>query len=167
MRKTGTKSLPALARLALAGEAQAVLDALRAEGFIKPGIEVDAQQVLDYLLPLLEPVAVPRFRFTREWLRHQAVRLGDPRSPAAQLGRMLNLPPAYLLIHRVTLGTIGVLSQLGGEAAFREEMARWQPGFAEPGSDLAAEAAAADARRVDAPEAIPTPQAALVAPAPG
>ncbi len=156
-----------LARLALAGEAQAVLDALRAEGFIKPGIEVDAQQVLDYLLPLLEPVAVPRFRFTREWLRHQAVRLGDPRSPAAQLGRMLNLPPAYLLIHRVTLGTIGVLSQLGGEAAFREEMARWQPGFAEPGSDLAAEAAAADARRVDAPEAIPTPQAALVAPAPG
>lgn len=156
-----------LARLALAGEAQAVLDALRAEGFIKPGIEVDAQQVLDYLLPLLEPVAVPRFRFTREWLRHQAVRLGDPRSPAAQLGRMLNLPPAYLLIHRVTLGTIGVLSQLGGEAAFREEMARWQPGFAEPGSDLAAEAAAADARRVDTPEAIPTPQAALVAPAPG
>ncbi len=156
-----------LARLALAGEAQAVLDALRAEGFIKPGIEVDAQQVLDYLLPLLEPVAVPRFRFTREWLRHQAVRLGDPRSPAAQLGRMLNLPPAYLLIHRVTLGTIGVLSQLGGEAAFREEMARWQPGFAEPGSELAAEAAAADARRVDPPEAIPTPQAALVAPAPG
>ena len=156
-----------LARLALRGEADEVLAALRAEGFVLPGIEVDAAEVLDYLLPLLEPVAVPRFRFTREWLRHQAVRLGDPRSPAAQLGRQLNLPPSYLLIHRVTLGTIGVLCQLHGEAAFRDEMSRWQPGFAEPGSSLAAEAAAADARRVDPPPAVPTPdQTAVVLPPP-
>ena len=72
------------------------------------------------------------FRFTRAWLRAQALRIGDPRSPAAALGRQLNLPPSYLLIHRVTLGTIGVLCQLDGEAAFRAEMERWQPGFAAP-----------------------------------
>ncbi len=156
-----------LARMALAGRAEEVLAALRAEGFVKPGIEVDAEAVLEYLLPLLEPVAVPRFRFTREWLRHQAVRLGDPRSPASQLGRMLNLPPSYLLIHRVTLGTIGVLCQLTGEAAFREEMMRWQPGFAEPGSDLAQQAAAAEARRIDPPPGVPTTaQTAVVAPPP-
>ncbi|MFN2523764.1 MAG: ABC1 kinase family protein [Mycobacteriales bacterium] len=119
-----------IARLALAGDAQAVLALLRAEGFVKPTIEVDAEAVLDYLRPLLEPVAGPTFRFSRTWLRAEAVRVGDPRSPAAQLGRQLNLPPTYLLIHRVTLGTIGVLCQLGGEAAFRTEMERWQPGFA-------------------------------------
>ncbi len=146
-----------LARLALKGEAGTVLEALREEGFVRPKFDLDAEQVLDYLLPLLEPVAAPTFRFTREWLRAQAMRLGDPRSPASQLGRQLNLPPAYLLIHRVTLGTIGVLCQLQGEAAFREEMMRWQPGFAEPGSPLAAEAAAADARRVEAPPAVPSP----------
>ena len=72
------------------------------------------------------------FRFDRPWLRHQAIRLGDPRSPAAQLGRQLNLPPSYLLIHRVTMGTIGVLCQLGGVADYRSEMERWQPGFAVP-----------------------------------
>jgi hypothetical protein len=77
-------------------------------------------------------VALPTFRFSREWLRAEAIRLGDPRSPANQLGRQLNLPPAYLLIHRVTLGTIGVLCQLSGEAAYRDEMERWQPGFAAP-----------------------------------
>ena len=155
-----------LARMALAGQAREVLEALRAEGFVKPEVQVDADEVLDYLLPLLEPVNVPQFRFTREWLRAQAVRLGDPRSPAAQLGRQLNLPPAYLLIHRVTLGTIGVLCQLAGEAAFREEMMRWQPGFAEPGSALAAEAAAADARRVE-PPLVPTPEeTAVVEPPP-
>ncbi|MCU1672063.1 MAG: hypothetical protein JWN77_176 [Frankiales bacterium] len=119
-----------IARLALAGDAQAVLALLRAEGFVKPTIEVDAEAVLDYVRPLLEPIAGPTFRFSREWLRSEAMRVGDPRSPAAQLGRQLNLPPSYLLIHRVTLGTIGVLCQLGGEAGFRSEMERWQPGFA-------------------------------------
>ena len=48
-----------------------------------------------------------------------------------------------------------MLCQLTGEAPFREEMARWQPGFAEPGSDLEAEASAADARRVDTPVVVP------------
>jgi predicted unusual protein kinase regulating ubiquinone biosynthesis (AarF/ABC1/UbiB family) len=121
-----------LSRLALEGRGAEVLEALRAEGFVKPSIEVDADKVLDYLLPLLEPIASERFRFSREWLRREAVRVGDPRSPAAQLGRQLNLPPSYLLIHRVTLGTIGVLCQLGGEAPFRELMKTWHPGFADP-----------------------------------
>ena len=156
-----------LARMALHGDAQGVLESLRVEGFVKSTVQVDAEQVLDYLRPLLEPVGQDTFTFTREWLRPQAVRLGDPRSPAAQLGRQLNLPPAYLLIHRVTLGTIGVLCQLNGEARFREEMMRWQPGFAEPGSHLAREAAAADARRPPAPAGIPTPeQTAVVQPPP-
>ena len=118
-----------LARLALEGDAEAVMAELRREGFIKPKVVLDAQELLDYLRPLLEPVATDRFRFSRAWLRGQAIRLGDPRSPAAALGRQLNLPPSYLLIHRVTMGTIGVLCQLGGEADFRAEMERWQPGF--------------------------------------
>jgi predicted unusual protein kinase regulating ubiquinone biosynthesis (AarF/ABC1/UbiB family) len=119
-----------IARLALEGDAAAVLAALRDEGFVKASVQVDADALLDYLAPLLEPIAGPSFRFSRPWLRTQAVRLGDPRSPAAQLGRQLNLPPSYLLIHRVTMGTIGVLCQLGGEADYRSEMERWQPGFA-------------------------------------
>jgi len=121
-----------LARLALAGEAEQVLAGLREEGFVKGAIEVDPDEVLSYLLPLLEPVDGPSFRFSRAWLREQAIRIGDPRSPAAQLGRQLNLPPAYLLIHRVTMGTIGVLCQLGGTADYRAEVERWQPGFAAP-----------------------------------
>jgi predicted unusual protein kinase regulating ubiquinone biosynthesis (AarF/ABC1/UbiB family) len=121
-----------IARLALEGDAEAVLTALRAEGFVKDSVTVDAQALLDYVRPLLEPVRADSYRFTRAWLRSQALRLGDPRSPAAQLGRQLNLPPSYLLIHRVTLGTIGVLCQLDGEARFRDEMERWQPGFTAP-----------------------------------
>jgi predicted unusual protein kinase regulating ubiquinone biosynthesis (AarF/ABC1/UbiB family) len=121
-----------LARMTLDGDADGVLEAMRVEGFVRPGVEVDAHAVLEYLLPVLEPVAGETFAFDRAWLRTQAARLADPRSPAAQLGRRMNLPPSYMLIHRVTLGTIAVLCQLGGVAAYRSEAERWMPGFAAP-----------------------------------
>lgn len=120
-------------RLALAGDAEAVETELRGEGFIKPSIELQAQEVLDYLLPLVAPVAEERFQFTRDWLREEATRISDPRSPAYDLGKHLNLPPTYMLIHRVTLGGIGVLCQLEAEGPFRAEMQRWLPGFADGG----------------------------------
>src|SRR4051812_15670706 len=119
-----------LVRLALEGRADDVLDGLRAEGFVRPEFEVDAKAVLDYVTPMLEPIRSETFRFSRPWLRREAARVADPRSPANALGRQLNLPPTYLLIHRVTLGGIGVLCQLGTEAPFRAEMERWLPGFA-------------------------------------
>jgi predicted unusual protein kinase regulating ubiquinone biosynthesis (AarF/ABC1/UbiB family) len=119
-----------LVRLALAGNADAVLDGLRAEGFVRPDVRVDAREVLDYLVPILEPIAGEEFQFTRTWLRAQAARIAGPKSPAYQLGRQLNLPPAYLLIHRVTLGSIGVLCQLEARAPYRAVLSRWLPGFA-------------------------------------
>jgi len=119
-----------LVRWALEGRAEDVLADLRVAGFVRPTVEVDAQGVLDYLLPFLEPVAVPSFRFTRAWMQSQAARIGDPRSEASRLGRQLNLPPAYLLIHRVTIGSIGVLCQLDAQAPYRGVCEEWLPGFA-------------------------------------
>jgi len=119
-----------LTRLALAHEAEAVVEGLRAEGFIKETQDIDAVSVLDFLLPMLEPLAVDEFRFSRAWLRGEAARLGSPKSPAFQLSRQLNLPPSYLLIHRVTLGSIGVLCQLEARAPYRAILERWLPGFA-------------------------------------
>jgi predicted unusual protein kinase regulating ubiquinone biosynthesis (AarF/ABC1/UbiB family) len=120
-----------LVRLALEDRADDVLAGLRAEGFVRPEFDVDAQAVLDYVTPMLEPIRAETFHFSRAWLRREAARIADPRSPANALGRQLNLPPTYLLIHRVTLGGIGVLCQLGAEAPFRSEMERWLPGFAD------------------------------------
>ncbi len=68
-------------------------------------------------------------------MRSQAARIADVRSPAYQLAKQLNLPPAYLLIHRVTLSTIGVLCQLGATVRLRDELEDWLPEFVpgEPG----------------------------------
>ncbi|MEO3780641.1 AarF/ABC1/UbiB kinase family protein [Micromonospora sp. B11E3] len=122
-----------LAGLALRGEADAVVEGLREEGFVSGTEPIDAQAVLDYVRPMLDPVATEEFRFTRAWLRAEAARLASPRSPAYQLGRQLNLPPSYLLIHRVTLGSIGVLCQLNAKAPYRAILERWLPGFAPVG----------------------------------
>jgi predicted unusual protein kinase regulating ubiquinone biosynthesis (AarF/ABC1/UbiB family) len=119
-----------LCRLALDGDAESVLAGLRAEGFVRPGMSVDAPEVLGYVRPMLEPLAQETFRFSRPWMREQAARIADPRNEAARIGRQLNLPPSYLLIHRVTIGSIGVLCQLGAEAHYRSIVERWQPGFA-------------------------------------
>ncbi|WP_030022092.1 ABC1 kinase family protein [Streptomyces monomycini] len=116
-------------RMTLDGEAEAVYELLCEEGFVKESIELDPDAVLDYLLPIIEPAQVDDFTFTRSWMRTQAARIADPRSPAYQLGRQLNLPPSYLLIHRVTLSTIGVLCQLGATVRLRDELESWLPGF--------------------------------------
>ncbi|GGO85748.1 ABC1 kinase family protein [Wenjunlia tyrosinilytica] len=121
-------------RLAIDREAQAVLDLLREEGFVKPTIELNPDAVLDYLEPIIEPAQLDEFTFTRSWMRNQAARVADIRSPAYALGKQLNLPPSYLLIHRVTLSTIGVLCQLGARVRLREELLEWLPCFAEDGT---------------------------------
>ncbi|WP_018351460.1 ABC1 kinase family protein [Longispora albida] len=120
-----------LTRLALAGDADAVLAGLRSEGFVKPDVDVDAEAVLGYLRPMLDPIAADEFQFSRAWLRGEATRLANPKSPAYSLGKQLNLPPSYLLIHRVTLGSIGVLCQLEAKAPYRAVLTEWLPGFAD------------------------------------
>jgi hypothetical protein len=42
----------------------------------------------------------------------------------------LNLPPEYLLIHRVWIGGLGVLCQIGGEVPAVDVLAAHLPGFA-------------------------------------
>ncbi|GLF94534.1 ABC1 kinase family protein [Streptomyces yaizuensis] len=116
-------------RLTLDGHADAVYELLCDEGFVKQEIELDPDAVLEYLLPIIEPAEVTDFTFTRSWMRAQAARIADIRSPAHQLGKQLNLPPSYLLIHRVTLSTIGVLCQLNATVRLREELETWVPGF--------------------------------------
>jgi hypothetical protein len=63
-------------------------------------------------------------------MQAQAERVGDFSGPDFRTGRALNLPPSYLLIHRVSTGTFGVLCQLDATVPLRGITERWQPGFA-------------------------------------
>ena len=52
------RSIGELMRRALAGKADEMLDGLRDEGFVKPHIRLEPEEVYDYLAPFLEPAAV-------------------------------------------------------------------------------------------------------------
>jgi predicted unusual protein kinase regulating ubiquinone biosynthesis (AarF/ABC1/UbiB family) len=123
------KTLGLMTRLALDGRSADLVELLRSERFIRPGTELQAEDVLNYLAPFVEPLRTETFHFTRRWLQKQAERVGDLRSPDSHTGRSLNLPPQYLLIHRVTLGATGILCQLDANVQARAIVAQWQPGF--------------------------------------
>jgi predicted unusual protein kinase regulating ubiquinone biosynthesis (AarF/ABC1/UbiB family) len=128
------RGLGRLSRLAVDGDATGLIAIMREMGFVRPGIDISADEILDFLGPTVEPLREPTFTFSRQWMRKQAARIADPRSAEARVGRLLNLPPSYLLIHRVTLGSLGVLCQLGATAPYRALAERWQPGFADEDS---------------------------------
>jgi predicted unusual protein kinase regulating ubiquinone biosynthesis (AarF/ABC1/UbiB family) len=119
-----------LIRIAGRGDDAHLVDGLRDEGFIKAGLDVDPELVLEYLAPFVEPTKVERFRFSREWMQTQFQRINNPRSATYTVPLKLNLPPSYLMIHRTWLGGVGVLSQLGAEAPIRAILEENLPGFA-------------------------------------
>jgi predicted unusual protein kinase regulating ubiquinone biosynthesis (AarF/ABC1/UbiB family) len=122
-------AMGSLVAAALCGEAAELELGLRTEGFIKPSLTVDAEALLEYLQPFLEPLKHQTFTFSRPWLRSVAAHVNDVRRPEFLVGMKLNLPPSYLLIHRVWLGGIGVLCQLGGTVPARDIVVDHLPGM--------------------------------------
>jgi len=116
-------------RYALQDDAEEVVRILTSEGFVKPGVRMEPQDALDYLAPLLDPLRGETFTYSRAWLRDQGSHLSGRGNPAASLGRRFNLPPAYMLIHRVSMGTLGILCQLGSTFAVREVLEPCLPGL--------------------------------------
>jgi predicted unusual protein kinase regulating ubiquinone biosynthesis (AarF/ABC1/UbiB family) len=113
----------------LAGGDDDVLRALREEGLVRSGARLEVDKLRDYLAPFSEPARHERFHYTRDWLKGQFARVNDPRNPEFAVALQLTIPPEQLFTHRVWLGIVGVLAQLGAEVPVRPELRRWLPGF--------------------------------------
>ncbi|WP_290514872.1 AarF/ABC1/UbiB kinase family protein [Aeromicrobium sp.] len=124
-------SMGRLLRHAVDGDFESVRDGLREEGFLKRGTDLDPNTIERYIGPFVEPARVERFTFSREWMREQTLRVSAPTAEGMGTAMKINLPPQYMLIHRVWIGGIGVLSQLGATAPFREILQESLPGFAD------------------------------------
>ena len=136
-----------------------VEDELRSHGFLRDGVSIDLAELRAFLAPLAEPSRAETFRFSREWLRGEAMRAARLRSSSVL--RRVNLPPSYVLIHRASTAGIGVLCQLECEGPFRAEILRWMPGYADPPqpawAELAPETELAQAVRPPSPARPPDP----------
>lgn len=126
------RPLSIMTRLALENRPADLIRLLRNESFVLPQSAMTGDDALAYLAPFAEPLRTETFHFTRRWLQRQAERIGDLRSPHFSTGRELNLPPQYLLVHRVTMGTLGVLCQLDAEVPLRRTVKYWQPWIFDP-----------------------------------
>ena len=118
-----------LLRIGTMADIDEIEDALRNEDFIREGVEIDAEALQSFLAPITEPFVTDSFTFSREWLRDMAARVTDLRP--TNVVRQLNLPPEYVIVHRVLSAGTGVLCQLECEIPARAESLRWVPGFAE------------------------------------
>jgi predicted unusual protein kinase regulating ubiquinone biosynthesis (AarF/ABC1/UbiB family) len=130
------------------GSIETVEQELRAHGFLREGVSIDLDQLQAFLAPLAEPSRTDTFTFSREWLRSTASRVTDLKS--SNITRQLNLPPSYVLIHRVSTAGIGVLCQLECEGPFRAEVLAWMPGYGPSPENEAGGAGTGDGR--EAPE---------------
>ncbi|MGO9165113.1 MAG: AarF/UbiB family protein, partial [Streptosporangiaceae bacterium] len=111
------------------GDLAKLEDEFRSHGYLRDGASVDLTALRAFLAPLAEPSRADSFRFSREWLRTETMQASALRSSSVL--RRLNLPPSYVLIHRVLASGLGVLCQLECEAPFRAEVLRWLPGYAD------------------------------------
>jgi predicted unusual protein kinase regulating ubiquinone biosynthesis (AarF/ABC1/UbiB family) len=121
-----------LMRIGTMGDIDQIEKTLREEDFIREGVEIDPASLQAFIMPVAEPLVEDTFKFSREWLRKEAARVADLRP--TNVVRQLNLPPSYVLIHRVVTAGTGVLCQLEAEGPFRAEALRWVPGFADDDS---------------------------------
>jgi predicted unusual protein kinase regulating ubiquinone biosynthesis (AarF/ABC1/UbiB family) len=121
------RPLSVMTRLAMEDRPDDLVELLRGEGFLQPGTDLTGADLVAYLAPFAEPLRTETFHFTRRWLQGQAERVGDLRSANFDVGRKLNLPPQYLLVHRVSMGTLGVLCQLDAQVPLRAIVAHWNP----------------------------------------
>lgn len=119
-----------LLRYAVDDDYESLVEGLRDEGFIRRGVDLDADTIRMYLSPFVEPALSEQFTFSREWIRNQTVRVTAPNAKGLGTAFKINLPPEYMLIHRVWIGGIGVLSQLGATVPFRQILVESLPGFA-------------------------------------
>ncbi len=121
-----------LLQVALEQDAETLLEGLRDEGFVKGSIDLDAEELLAFLEPFVAPLRTEEFTFTRSWMRGVFAHINDPRGTQFTMSMKLNLPPQYLLIHRVWLGGIGVLCQIGAPVPARAILERCLPGLQPP-----------------------------------
>ncbi|MFM7088578.1 MAG: ABC1 kinase family protein [Candidatus Paceibacterota bacterium] len=124
------KPLISMLRYALTDNSASLLDSFKQLGFIKEGTEIDPDDLLNFLAPLVVALREDEFTYSRDWLLKENERISDPRNPTSKLGFTLTLPSEYVLIHRVTLGMTAIFVQLNATNRFRAEAVKYYPALA-------------------------------------
>ncbi|MFI6866867.1 ABC1 kinase family protein [Nocardia sp. NPDC050406] len=97
--------------------------ALRTHGFVLPGQEFDARELLRIAAPFREVLLDPDFRMSSEWLRAQVDVIAELR--LSNIFRRMTLPPELTALARKVGTTIGTLCLLGTDGLGSEFLYWW------------------------------------------
>lgn len=120
-----------LVRLAVDESAEELEVELRRLGFLRGNANLTTEAIARYVGPFTEPAQTEEFSFSRDWIREQVARVSAPTAEGMGMSLRINLPREYVLIHRVAVGGVGVLSQLGATVRVPEVLAESLPGYAD------------------------------------
>lgn len=120
-----------LVRIAVRGTQDDLESELRRLGFLRPNAHLTPESIARYVGPLTTPAQSEEFTFSRDWLREQVTRVSAPTADGMGMSLRINLPREYVMLHRVAVGGIGVLSQLGATVRVPDVLAESLPGYAD------------------------------------
>lgn len=125
-----------LARLAMAQDYDALFEALRANGFVRPGHDLDPAPIKSVIAPLVAELHGPTLRITRRLLQDHMARATDAKNMSVTNTLAVRIPPELpdlVMLGRVLGGIIGVCAQLDAEGPFLAQVEQWLPGYAAEG----------------------------------
>lgn len=118
--------LTSMMRLALAGDADALLALMSRAGYVGRG-GMDPADAIAFLNPFIEPMRQPEFHFDRAWLQGIMSVYGDVSGREFRTARSFTMPREYVMIHRVLSASVGMLCQLEATAPYQQIVHRWMP----------------------------------------
>jgi ABC1 family protein len=102
---------------------------LRAMGAVAARARIAPQRLLTLAESTVLPVLGPGFRFDRQWLRRQAGTLTV--GGGLTVARGLRLPPGFLPLVRMVVGTVDLFCRLEARADYAGALGTWLPGLGE------------------------------------
>ncbi|GAB0106926.1 AarF/UbiB family protein [Nocardia sp. JMUB6875] len=125
-----------LARLGMAGDYDRLLEALRANGFVRPGHDLDLEPIKNVVAPIVAEFQGDTVHITRRMLQEHMTRSMDMKNMSVNNTFAVRVPPELpdlVMLGRVLGGIIGVCAQLDAEGPFLGLVEQWLPGYAVEG----------------------------------
>jgi hypothetical protein len=132
----------------LAEDRAGTVAAMVRAGFLPADHGLDPDAVWGYVSDPYEPYLTEEFTFSRAWTSSVLTKLLDVNGPYAEVLRLLNLPPSFVILDRVVWGTSAILGRMGATNRWRAILAEYREG-APPATALGREEADWRTRIVD------------------
>ncbi|MDP2290399.1 MAG: AarF/ABC1/UbiB kinase family protein [Actinomycetota bacterium] len=110
---------PSLDAIVVHRDPQQLLGAMELAGFLKPGHDLDAEAVYEYVSTPYTPFLADTFAFDRDFVKRAMATVIDVKGPHEHVIEQLNMPASFVILDRVVWGVNAILGKLEVEAPWR------------------------------------------------